>query len=323
MKYHIKKLISLGLLTLLIIPLACFAHVKWFAESVTPVRPYMLSDIPVIFTILIGLFLISIGIYLEKHIPVSDKFQTFMEKFAPTVLSIASIGFGLAFIIFTVNGFIFAPNLPAKDVLGTVMLFVQGLAGVMILLGIYERIGGLFIIILFILGVISFGYVEMLDTLEMIGFALYAMIIGRPQYKIIDTDILSQITHHIHNYGYPLLRVGVGLNLIVLGFTEKIFAPSLTQNFLSTHPWNFMQSLGVSNYWFAFIAGSTEILLGVFFVLGLVTRITTVVLAGFLITTLYLLGPLELIGHLPHFSIAIVLLILGAGSRLVLVNHKK
>ena len=125
--------------------------------------------------------------------------------------------------------------------------------------------------------------------------------------------------HHFHQYGVSLLRIGVGLNLIILGFSEKILKPSLTQNFLEQFVWNFMYHLGYTwftDYWFAYAAGVSEILFGVFLLLGLVTRTTILALSVFLISTLILLGPVELMGHLPHFSIALVLLVFGAGSRM-------
>jgi uncharacterized membrane protein YphA (DoxX/SURF4 family) len=96
-------------------------------------------------------------------------------------------------------------------------------------------------------------------------------------------------------------------------------SPSLTENFLSLYHWNFMNNIGFTwftDYWFAFSAGVAEALFGLFLMLGLVTRTTTITLAVFLLSTLVMLGPVELMGHLPHFSIAIVLLLLGAGSRL-------
>ncbi len=311
---------------LLLSPFVTFAHVKWFATPEKDIPFYKITDPNVILAILLGLLIIGFGIYLENKLKVPNRLNASIQKWAPKVLSIASIGFGLAFIIFSLQGFIFAPNLPAVGAMGASMLALQFLAGIMILLGLYERVGGLLIILLFILGINEYGMYEMLDTLEMIGFAIYVIIIGRPKWKIRDTNLIEPVTHPMHSYGLPILRVGTGLNLIILGFTEKILTPSLTDNFLSTHNWNFMQILGFegfTNYWFAFSAGSVEILFGIFFLLGLVTRTTTICLAIFLATTLVLLGPVELVGHLPHFSIAIVLLVLGAGSKLVLVPHNK
>jgi uncharacterized membrane protein YphA (DoxX/SURF4 family) len=312
-------------LALLVIPSVAMAHVKWFAKSQVIVPEYRLGD-PMVFGAIIGaVLLMFLGIYLEKKLSVPRRLDSLVKKLAPGVLSIASIGFGLAFIIFALKGFVFAPNLPATGFIGTVMLCIEFIAGVLMLLGFYERIGGVLVLVLFMLGINQYGGIEMLDTLEMLGFAFYVIIIGRPKWKMRDWNFIKNLSHKLHDYGLPILRVGTGLNLIVLGFTEKILSPSLTENFLSHYSWNFMQSLGFhnfTNYYFGFYAGVVEVLFGVFFVLGLVTRTTTIALAVFLATTLYLLGPIELIGHLPHFSIAIVLLVLGSGTRLVLV-HKK
>lgn len=315
-------------LVLVAVPSMALAHVKWFAHEEVIVPAYKFTDPYVIIAIVMALVLIGLGIFLEKKLSVPHKLDKTIQKLAPGVLSIASIGFGLAFIIFALKGFVFAPNLPAVGSIGTLMLVFEFIAGLLILLGFYERIGGVLVLALFAMAIGQHGAIEMLDALEMVGFAFYVIIIGRPKWKLRDWNFVHSLSHKIHNYGVPLLRVGTGLNLIVLGFTEKILNPSLTGNFLSHYNWNFMQNLGMhnfTNYYFGFYAGMVEVLFGVFFLLGLVTRTTTIALAVFLVTTLYLLGPIELIGHLPHFSIAIVLLVLGSGTRLTLFHkaHKK
>lgn len=312
------------LVPLLFLPYITFAHVKWFAEQTTQIPAYKITDKFVVLAIIASIILVLIGIFLEKRLHMPKFLDKYIERFAPGALSIASVGFGFAFLLFTLKGFIFAPNLLAVGDMGSIMLLVQGVAGAMILFGFYERLGGFLLVILFILGVQEYGAYEMLDTFEMLGFAFYAIIIGRPKWSLKDASILKNFRHRFRSYGLPILRVGTGLNLIILGFTEKILTPSLTANFLENYNWNFMQKIGiysVTDYWFAFFAGVVEILFGIFFLLGLVTRTTTVVLAIFLVTTLVLLGPIELVGHLPHFSIAIVLFVLGSGSRLKLIKN--
>jgi uncharacterized membrane protein YphA (DoxX/SURF4 family) len=314
-----KSIFFSFLLTFFSLPSLALAHVKWFAEEKETVRPYELTDLPVVLAIILSVIVVNIGIFLEKKLNTPKWFDRSLEKVAPFVLSLASIGFGLSFLIFSYYGFIFAPNLIPESLLGERLIWLQALAGAMIFLGIYERIGGLLLIVLFGFAIKEYGFLEMMDTLEMVGFAFYAMIVGRPKWQLIDTKSFTTLIHKVHSYGLPLLRVGTGLNLMILGFSEKILNPSLTANFLSSYNWNFMHTLGFegfTDYWFAFSAGAAETLFGLFFLLGLVTRTTTIALAVFLVTTLYLLGPIELIGHLPHFSIAIVLLVLGAGARL-------
>lgn len=311
MKKIIFLLAGLGL------PVGSFAHVKWFAEPTETVRPYQLTDTPVLAWIAIAIALVLIGVILEKRLKPWSWLTKKANSMAPGILSVASIGFGIAFLLFTAYGFIFAPNLVATGSAGALMLAVQAVAGVMIAFGIYERLGALMLLTLYAMGIIHFGFYEMIDALEMLGFAAYAFIIGRPKWRLVQAKWPAVFTKNVRDYALPVLRVGTGLNLIVLGFTEKILAPGLATNFLADHPWNFMPALGFeqfTDYWFIFSAGAVEALFGIFLVLGLVTRLTIVVLAVFLATTLILLGPLELVGHLPHFSIAIVLLLLGAGK---------
>jgi uncharacterized membrane protein YphA (DoxX/SURF4 family) len=274
--------------------------------------------LPVIFSIFFVIAALLVGVFLEKKLEVPRWYNNLIQQTAPVILSLASIGFGLSFLIFSYNGFVFAPNLQVESV-NSILLIVQALAGLMILLGLYERLGGFLLIVLYVLAVSRFGFVEMMDTLEMVGFAFYAMIIGRPKWKIAESQFMRTLTHPFHQYGVSILRIGIGLNLIILGFSEKILKPSLTHNFLSTYDWNFMHNLGFTwftDYWFAYAGGVVEALFGLFFLFGLVTRISVVALAVFLVTTLILLGPVELMGHLPHFSIALVLLVFGAGSRM-------
>lgn len=302
-----------------LMPAVALAHVKWFAEPIEQVPAYSLSDFPVILSIVLGLVILLIGLYLDKKLEVPKWFSNFIEKYAPSVISIASIGFGLSFLIFSFYGFVFAPNLPAFGDMGSLLISIQALAGLMILFGIYERVGGALLVVLFGLSVWEYGFAEMADTFEILGFAFYAMIMGRPKWRFIESDFVSHLVHKTHQYGISILRIGTGLNLMILGFSEKILSPSLTQNFLAHYDWNFMQALGFewfTNYWFAYSAGVVEFLFGLFFLLGLITRVSILALAGFLVTTLVLLGPVELVGHLPHFSIACVLLVFGAGSRL-------
>ncbi len=318
-KNNIKRVAYSIMAFCILVPTLVSAHVKWFAEPEEYVRPYQLTDLPVILAIIISLAVILVAIYLEQKLAVPSWYSRFIEKTAPTILSIASIGFGLSYLIFSYNGFIFAPNLQATGEIGASLIALQTLAGIMILFGIYERIGGFLLILLFIFSIRAYGFHEMMDTFEMVGFAFYAMIIGRPKWRISESDSISRLMHHVHRYGVSILRVATGLNFLVLGFSEKIFSPSLTQNFLAKYDWNFMYNLGFtwfSDYWFAFACGVAELLFGILFIFGLVTRLSVIALAVFLATTLILLGPVELVGHLPHFSIAAVLLVFGAGSRL-------
>ena len=116
---NIKKFRIFILSLVFLSPITTLAHVKWFAEAQMPVRNYQITDSPVILAIVISVLIILLGIYLEKKLKVPNKLNKYIEAWAPKVLSLASIGFGLAFIIFSIQGFIFAPNLQVASPLGT------------------------------------------------------------------------------------------------------------------------------------------------------------------------------------------------------------
>lgn len=290
---------------LLTLPTRAGAHVKWFSHTAYPVESYHFSNAPVILAIILGSLLLCLGWVLEKKLQTPKKLLTFIATAAPGIKIAARIGFGLAFILFAYQGFIFAPNLVAIGFIGKILLLSQFSAGLMILFGLYKRTAGFLILLIFTSGIAHFGFLEMIDTLEMVGIGLYFVLTEKPVWK----------TQNLSEHALPLLRIFTGLNLMVLGFTEKILSPGLALNFLSHYQWNFMQRLGFvqyTDYWFAFSAGVVEFLFGLFLALGLITRLTTLTLAVFLGTTLVLLGPIELLGHLPHFSIALLLLTFGS-----------
>ncbi len=308
-----KTLLSL---VLFLLPALTSAHVKWFTDTGYNTPAYSFMDWQIWAWIIAGIVIIAIAYRLEGKLPIIHV----PEKFKSAILTIADIGIGISFLLFSYFGFIFAPNILVDGPLGIGLLILQVIIGLSFLFGVYTRIGALLLIIMWFGGLFHYGWLEIMDTLEILGFGIYGLITGHPRWRIAQSNIMKKVTERLSLYSLPLLRIFIGLNLIGLGLGEKILRPDLGIQFLSNYHWNFMQHLGFafSDYWFVFSAGSAEILIGVMLVLGLITRTTMLVLSGFLITTLILLGPLELVGHLPHFSLAIVLILLGSGNRLKL-----
>ncbi|MBI3671179.1 hypothetical protein HY249_00085 [Candidatus Azambacteria bacterium] len=86
-----------------------------------------------------------------------------------------------------------------------------------------------------------------------------------------------------------------------------------------------MQNLGFSwysDYLFVLSAGFVESLLGLIFILGVVTRLNALATAIIFTIPLFLMGPVELIGHMPHFSLVLLLLIFGSGNKLKFIKSK-
>lgn len=339
------------LFLILFVPILASAHVKWFVDyqHSIPTRPYLFSDLPVIFWIAISLLILFAGIWLEKKLPVPERILGFFHRSEDTIISLFTAFIGFGFIIFSIQGYIFAPVLIPQSSVGLLLLITQAIIGVGMLLGIGVRFFAGMLLILYGASVFSFGIGEMIDVLEVIGIACMLLIfgsegdmnpavrrdsyqpseqktkgfipfiLGRPRWSLLDIPVSFDFLSRWKPYAIPLLRVFTGLNLIALGLNEKILHPSWGLAFLQIHPWNFMQMMGFhaySDYWFVLSAGVVEVLFGLVYVFGIVTRVNTIVLGCFFVTTLMLLGPLELFGHILHFGIVAVLLIWGSGEKL-------
>ncbi|MEK7148876.1 MAG: hypothetical protein AAB796_00550 [Patescibacteria group bacterium] len=308
-------------LSIFFIPSLASAHVKWFVDYQysIPTRPYLFSDLPVIFWVVVSLLILCAGFWIEKKLPVPAKILGFFHRSEDAIISFFTAFIGFGFIIFSIQGYVFAPVLIPQGSAGFFLLSTQAIIGVGMLLGIGVRFFAGMLLILYGASVLSFGIGEMIDALEVIGIACMLFILGRPRWSLFDIPVSFELLSRWKPYAIPLLRVFTGLNLIALGFNEKILHPSWSLAFLQTHPWNFMQIMGFhsySDYWFVFSTGAVEALFGLVFVLGIVTRVNTIVLGCFFVTTLILLGPLELFGHILHFGIVAVLLIWGSGEKL-------
>ena len=84
---------------------------------------------------------------------------------------------------------------------------------------------------------------------------------------------------HMMRLAPSALRIGVGISLVMVAFTEKLANPQLALSFLQQHPLNFTAALGMpmSDATFVLCAGSVELLIGLFVVFGLFPRLIILV----------------------------------------------
>ncbi len=169
---------------------------------------------------------------------------------------------------------------------------------------------------------ISFFYVGVISAIEniwVLSTAIFIMIMGNDYFSLVSFSYLRDHLSRFKPFALSILRVGTGLTLLILGFSEKILAPRYGINFLESHNWNFMEKIGFnySDYLFTLSAGSVEVLLGVILLIGVVTRFTAMVTAIIFTIPLFLLGPIELAGHIPHFAAIVLLMLFGNGGHFV------
>jgi uncharacterized membrane protein YphA (DoxX/SURF4 family) len=319
---------SLSFFVVALIPSVAFAHTRWFAHealprfsTTEPTALYLSVWAVIVATI------IAFGIWLERRRFLQLDFLKPKAGHAfERAASTFSMVVGSFLMIAGTHEYLFSPNLSHEAGVSMLLIMFQFVLGLSFLLGIFARVSALILGALWLLSVFVIGLEPMLENIWVLSSAAFIFFMGNDYFSIVKARALAHLAKPYHAYALPALRLGTGATLLVLGFTEKIFRPEFGINFLNLHDWNFMQTLGFSHYsdyLFTLSAGSVEALLGLIFILGIVTRLNALVVAIFFTTPLFFLGPIELAGHVPHFAAVILLLIFGAGEHWKLVHKRK
>jgi uncharacterized membrane protein YphA (DoxX/SURF4 family) len=303
------------------------AHVKWFfredpAQPATAI-PFALTEPAVQLWLGIILACVGVALVLDRYLPPPPQgVRDFARRQRAKIVHLFQLLVGLALLLTAVKGALIAPHLAETGPMGLLLRFVEGAAGVLLIANIGVRLAAGLMIVLFLASAGLFGFISSLEYFNFLGIALFLLFEGNAARRADD---------RFHPYALPVLRVHAGIALGVLAWTEKLVDPNLAIRFLENHQINFMKFLGehlFSDRLFVLCAGCTELIFAIIFTLGLITRINTLTLAGFLLSSnLYFFvigkteeGFLELTGHLPLVAIALLLILYGGGHRLRLTN---
>ena len=315
------------LLTLLIIPTLASAHTKWFAEG--DLSPAITSE-PLslylwLWAVLIAL-VVGIGILVDRlkwahlHFLSPNKPHVF-ERAASTFVMVC----GAFFLIAGTHEYLFSPNQTVASGIPMTLIAIQIAVGLAFLLGIASRVSGIVLALLWGLAIPYTGLEAALENIWVLSTAIFITLMGNEYFSIVSFSALRSLVAPYKKYALSILRLGTGVTLMVLGLSEKILAAEYGLNFLHHHQWNFMSALGFpfSDYLFTISAGATEFLFGLIFVLGIVTRLNALVVAVVFSIPLFILGPIELAGHLPHFAAIVLLLLFGNGGHFTLFTKDR
>lgn len=308
-----KILLFLGLFTL---PFFASAHTKWFASE--ELEPYHTAEpTSLYYLIILGIVLTATAVTIVLHNKKICHFAWLRplgkhayERAASTFTIIA----GAFFLIAGTHEYLFSPNQSLEAGVPYYLIVTQILIGLAFLLGIATRTFSLLLIAVWLSTFHYLGAISALENIWVLSTAAFITIMGNDYFALISFSYFRKIFKPFQNYALSLLRLGTGTTLMILGFSEKILAPEYGINFLNLHHWNFMQTLGFSDYLFTISAGATEFALGLLLVLGIATRSVAIVTAIIFTIPLFILGPIELSGHLPHFAAIVMLILFGNGG---------
>lgn len=314
------------------------AHVKWFVEEEiihrkNTTHQFSLLDIETKSVLTVSILAVLSAILLHIFIKVFiGRSFTIIKKqsitFKSHLIELSRILVGCALFASGVSGTIIAPHIVSSQD-DYLLLFVEILTGILLISGRLITFACISLTFLLVSTSLMKNTISLFEYINFFGLAvLFYTTKSLPKNEYQTTDFNDRM-----DLGLTCYRLTLGVALITLGLTEKILNPDLAISFLSHYPEvNFMKLIGFnfSDHLFVLCCGISECIFGLIYLLGIIPRINTLVLAVFLVssntffaaTGFMELAYTELVGHLPLLAGAILLFLLGGGCRLSIVYAK-
>lgn len=298
------------------------AHEKWFYEGPPQqlrwdlfFRPEPLTYMAVVVALIVAAAVLWRMRGRRDFVPGPDAFGAADERrmaFYGLVPAILGLHIAIPLLTYGLQGKLFSPN---NDLSGAWVQWI-GVAETFIALsffyGGFTRLAALVLMVIWAAGIGLLGLEPMLENLHYLGYAGFFFLAGRGPIAI-DRLLFPRMEPPASYVPYApvALRIGIGLSLAIVGFTEKLANLPLAEAFLAQHPLNFTAWFGIpmSDRTFALCAGSVEVLAGSLIALGIFPR-TIILIALFpLNLSLTVFNWVELVGHMPFYGALAVLLI--------------
>jgi uncharacterized membrane protein YphA (DoxX/SURF4 family) len=293
------------------VPFAIVFHVKWFVDPHGYPTDYgLLLSLPVIAGFALALLATGVAYLVQHYIP-EPKVVRGLERFARTGPLALRIALGLSLLASAVAGWLFVPSLAVeRNAAGQALLAVEAFCGLLMLSGLFTRYAALVLAMLGIVAMVPFSFESILEQVHILGIAVFLFIAGP---GIVSLDGLRRAHVALAHEQAPaaalaLLRIAMGFGIAYGALTEKLLNPALSEALLVRMPFlNLLAPFGIGDPAFIWLAGTTELAIGVVILSGQITR--PVMVVGFVLFTVTLVGLPELIGHFPFYGIMLTLLV--------------
>ena len=298
------------------------AHEKWFYDSsALPLRwDLFFAPVPLtFFAAVIVATLIAAVLWRKRRyrdfIPGPELFGT-DDRRRRIVYAILPLIIGVHFAVtLVVNGahtVLFSPD----DKVPGAWAYIFGVCETGIALaffyGGFTRLAAVALGALWFAGLFVVGVQTMLENILFLGAAAFFFMAGRGPLSIDRLMFpLLEPSDRLMRHAVLPLRVGLGLSLTVVAFTEKFANLPLATHFLEKYPLNFTAALGLpmSSELFMLCAASIELGVGLFLTFGIFPREVIIIAWLPFNLTLSVFNTTELIGHLPIYGIMALLVI--------------
>jgi uncharacterized membrane protein YphA (DoxX/SURF4 family) len=238
-------------------------------------------------------FFVSISRVLEKAL---DPIFAKLPAYAP---AISRVTISLSFLAGAYYNALCGPELPLTPTFGAadglVRLILVTIA-LMLLFGWYTRIAALVALVLFSVSVAAHGW-YMLTYTNYLGEILILIILGSHAlgFHGKDTDLrhlppwLLRAKRALAPYSFLILRIAFGTSLLYASLYAKVIHNNLALQVAYHYP-SLVHFFGFEPHFLVLGAGIIEIIVGVFFILGIEIRFTSLFVLFWLSLSLWYFG---------------------------------
>lgn len=257
-------------------------------------------------------------------------FREVMDEYRELLPWLLRLSFGLPLVGAGFTGYLFSPSLPLDAVAAPGRLF-QIAAGFLLLFGLATRMVAATTLFVYLVGaaitpelILANEFVPGLTAVCLVGS-------GRPSadhvlarlasaegtvYGEVDpvhraSAWFNRVVDPYEAYVPTVVRVGLGLNFVFLGVTQKLLSPDRALAVVEKYDLTAVLPVD-AGLWVAG-AGLTEAALGVALVAGLFTRAGSLVALTIFTLTLFGLPDDPVLAHITLFGLASFLLVTGSG----------
>ena len=229
---------------------------------------------------------------------------------------VIGVHMGVTLLVSGVSRQLFTPNLVLPlNLLGGVLGMIEIAIALSFIYGALARPAAAMLGFTWLVGLIVFGPLRLIEHTEILGIAFFIFATGRgPLAFDMALDRLNKPVPRLIPSAVPVLRIALGIGLTVVAFTEKIWNVPMALAFLQDHNFNFFPYIGVTsidNEKFVLIAGTIELIVGLMLIAGTYVRLVILITLIPFNLTLPFMGWRELVGHLPTYGILALLLLWG------------
>lgn len=290
-------------------------HERWFVESQQAGDwSFFLSPLPLVLTAAVVAVTVAWRLVALRVRGPELPFLAPVGRLVPWVPRLLGIHLGVALLALAATGAFITPSNDHLDgVGGNALLLVEAALGIWLVTGINLRPAAALVLGLGPALALVAGPTALGECANLAAVAAFLVVVPPGP----DANGAAHPPRAQLRWALLWLRLGVGVALIVLAFSEKLTNPGMAIDTLEHYPALDVFALvgiHVSPETFVAIAGATELLFGLLVISGAFPQVAVLVAMVPFNATLLLFGQTEMVGHLPVYGVFLALLAYGSSA---------